>query len=592
MGLPEEKSDQQEGVGCLPITPENIASKNLALILAVLFLTIFLFLGAGKAFDHRISHSFPAGMFASDAYTHNWVSQNLYDQETYNLPPASDFENDLGYQKEKGNYKLFHPPILPFISASIAKLSGIQVYSADTIFLFLAIALMVMFIYFIIAHFNETLALFSLPLCLLFIQKRFFISFGWGWWNFLIAEFFLIALMLLILSPRFKHRYFLIGILFTAAFMSHGVELGYAAIFIIFYLVFVFFTDRREFWPLIKEQIKSSLVFMVFGGYYLILLFRTMGAMGYHQIRLMSNSAFMQQVYAGTPPNYFIFFSEFAWLRIVLVLGLIISIYLLFKNKNKVIAFAVFVVFMSLSPYLYIMAGERGFQWRFLWPIYLAMAFGAVCFLIYSFLGKFLRKNETQKKRLVLKIVFFVLSLSLLLWLVLPMLFMGEGAVGKTEMEAYGWVHQNTDQYARIFVMYAPQNSQITSLYLLKRELFVARPEVAQNMDPKSSQVSSLINPKMTVDYFCRKEDCSLFSQSHFLEYRKKGTNYYENRSVCSFDYIFLSLKNYEEFNKFNLAYLQNLINKRIYEIVFNNQAVIVAKKAMNAEECEVQFKP
>ena len=279
-------------------------------ILLLIFITIFTFLGAGKAFDHKISHNSPTGFMASDAFTHNWVAQNTFDTNYVDKLPEYAFSNREEYEEKVNNYVLFHPSVLPLSTASIAKLSKLNVYDVNILLVFIFIVLIILLNYFILARFNETLALFSLPLILLFLQRKFFISLSWGWWDFMIGEFFLFAVIFLILTPWFKHRYLINGLLIILAFMSHGMEAGYAAIFIAFYLLYSLIFNRKEFFLLLIEQIKSLAVVILIGLYSINIFLKGMGALGYHQVRFMSNAEFLAKAYGGVPANYFIFFGE------------------------------------------------------------------------------------------------------------------------------------------------------------------------------------------------------------------------------------------------------------------------------------------
>src|SRR3989344_3747946 len=556
---------------------------SIDVVLLIIFLAIFVFLGAGKVFDHQITHPSPTGFMASDAFTHNWVSQNLYDTGSYDRLPEYAFRNKEEYQEQADDYKLFHPPVLPFITASLAKLTGLNVYDVDIVVVYLVIVLMIVLSYFILARFSTALALFSLPLCLLFLQRKFSISLTWGWWNFMLGEFFLMATIFLILSKPFKYRYFLSAVLITAAFIAHGLEAAYAAIFIVFYLLFYLVFNKKDFLKMFLEQVKSMFLVILFSGYCVLVLFKTMGAEGYSQVRFMSNAEFLNTFYGGQPISYFVMFEDFTQFKILLIIGSLVMLYLLIKNKHEVLTYWAFVIFMSFSPYFYIMAGERGFRRRFIWPIFFSFAFGAVIFLAYSFL-----KSKHKK---YLRIFIFALVLGTLLFMVYPLPYQGTGVIGEKEYGSYQWVHSNIDPYAKILEMYSPQNSQISSLNLLKRELFVSRPETVQALSLDNSTISLLIQTDMKIDYFCLKKDCSTFGKSNFSEYRNSGYKYYENRSVCSFDYVYMSLRNYEEVNRINVAYLQNLLDKQIFKIVFNNEGVVIAQRMREGEECETSFK-
>lgn len=563
-------------------------SKRINIIFLLFFLILFTFLGAGKVFDHQLTHLSPTGLMASDAFTHNWVAQNAYDAGFLNQPPAYGFENNAEFLEKKDNYKLFHPPILPILTASLAKFSGLNVYDVNIILLFCLIILLILMIYFILSKFNETLALFSLPLTLLFLQRKFFISLTWGWWDFLIGEFFLIAIILLLLSEKFKSRFFLSAILITVAFMSHGVEAAYAAIFIIFYGLYHFLFDRKEIKNLILEQIKTIIAILLLGGYSINIFMKSMVAMGYSQIGFMRNTEFIAQTYGGTPANYFIYFTDFIDFRALIVFGCLILVYLLIKKKSNLLPYYFFVLFMSISPYAYVMAGERGYQWRFLWPIYLSFAFGAVIYFIY-----YLIKNKIhQKYNQYLKISFFIIVLGIFLFLILPLPFNDPGLVDSLDYFSYQWIHQNTDSYAKFLIMFTPLDNQISRLYLLKRDMFISTQESWQSINLDKPQILNLKDHDPLDLCFCEKEDCSLFQESHFLEKTHARNKYYfKNLSVCEFDYIYLNFKNQQEIHAKNVEYLNFLISKNISQIVFNNKQIVIAKNILKGEQCETKFK-
>ena len=75
---------------------------RITLWLVILFLGVFLFLGAGKISDHQITHASPTGMMASDAFTHNWVAQNTYDTGYIDTPPNYAFDSKEEAEQKVG----------------------------------------------------------------------------------------------------------------------------------------------------------------------------------------------------------------------------------------------------------------------------------------------------------------------------------------------------------------------------------------------------------------------------------------------------------------------------------------------------------
>jgi hypothetical protein len=117
--------------------------------------------------------------------------------------------------------------------------------------------------------------------------------------------------------------------------------------------------------------------------------------------------------------------------------------------------------------------------------------------------------------------------------------------------------------------------------------------KLMETKSPTNSQINLIekLTKHQFIAFFCEKEDCSLFKESHFLENRAElGLGKELNLSVCSFDYIYLNLKNQPEINAKNIDYINHLINENIFKIVFNNQQIIIAKKILKGESCESKF--
>ncbi len=556
---------------------------KIAFWLALIFLAVFLFLGVGKSFDHQLTHPSPTGMMAADAFTHNWVAQNTYDTGYVDQPPDYAFSSQKEGEEKAGSYKLFHPPVLPLFTASITQLSGLNLYDVNILLVFIFIALMAAIGYFIIAQFNETLALFSLPLALLFLSRKFFISLSWGWWDFLTGEFFLFAIILLLLAEKFPLRYILTALLITAAFMSHGVEAIYATVFIVILLSFTFLLERKEFKNIFWEQLKAAAAALIIIFYPLYLFLQTWGKIGGSQIYNMSYSQFM----ATHGSNYFILFSEFAGFRILIIAGILLTGYFLARKKSALLSYYLFVVFMSLTPYLYFTTGERSFQWRFLWPIYLSIALGAVVYALYLVIKKAVPIALAH----FMKPLMFILLFGAFLWLVLPLPFQGAGLVDAQDYASYAWVHQNTDKYNTFLILYSPINDQISRLYLLKRDMFISTAESWKALQLGSSKQETLKDYDHA-GFFCEKEVCPFFGESQFIKrLEKTRAVYFKNLSICQMDYLYLPLKNQQEiFNK-NVQYLQYLVKKNIIQIVFQNEAAVIGQNILKGEACEFKFK-
>jgi hypothetical protein len=551
-------------------------------ILLILFITTFMFLGAGKIFDHTIVHNSPEGFMASDAFTHNWLTQNYFDNGYINQPPLYGFNNEVEYQNNINNFKTFHPTILPNIVVSISKLSKINLFNINIITVFFFVILIIIFNFYILSKFNYLLALLSLPFTLLFLQRKFLISLTWGWWDFLTGEFFLFSVILLMFLKVFNKRFFLLAFLISAAFMAHGVEAGYSALFILFFLISNLLFNKNIIKTLIFEQFKAILITIVLCLYPLMIMLKTWAKIGGSQVMFMSFSKFI----STHNSNYFIYFNEFINFRIIILLGCLLLLYLMLQKKISILPYYCFVIFMSLTPYLYFTAGERSFQWRFLWPIYLSFAFGTFCLMMYNLVYKFLNNKSISK------LISFFSVLLILILIVTPLPFIKSNILDNLDFDSYKWIHKNTDPHSKFLIMYSPLNSQVTRLLLLKRDIYVSRIETLQNMKIKDSKFIKLNRIFYNGAFFCYKKDCSFFQKSDYLSWVAKRKEYHlKNESICNFDYVYLTYKNQKDINDFNSFYIQNLINKNITKIVFNNQNVIISKNLIKGEECEERIR-
>jgi len=198
---------------------------DLEKVFLVLFFGVFLLLGNGFLFGHRLQHDYPYAYLASDAFQHQTRAQGIKDAGSYKNEPSYIV---MGVQNAVGYY----PPALYHLGVILSYVSGLEVY--DTIyflvFFFAAVASLVM--YFIIKQFNKNVALISLPVSLLVFSGGLYTGFAWGHWPSLLSQFFLIAFAWCIVMIDLEKSYILIAITFASIALTHTSEAVFAFVII------------------------------------------------------------------------------------------------------------------------------------------------------------------------------------------------------------------------------------------------------------------------------------------------------------------------------------------------------------------------
>ena len=96
---------------------------DLEKIFLISFFGLFLLLGTGFLFGHSLSHEYPYGYLASDAFQHQTRAQSIKDAGNYRNEASYII---MGVQNAVGYY----PPVLYHLSVILSHLSGLEVYDA------------------------------------------------------------------------------------------------------------------------------------------------------------------------------------------------------------------------------------------------------------------------------------------------------------------------------------------------------------------------------------------------------------------------------------------------------------------------------
>ena len=190
----------------------------------IAFLLLFLWLGLGTLWSHTLSHDFPYGYSASDAYQHQvraeWVKENGYSHEAPHI--VMGYEDVIGY----------YMPGPSHLAALLSHASGLETYDTIYFMAFFASALSALVMYFALKSFDKNIAILALPFMLLAVMNSFYGAMLLGQWPFLFGNLFLVGAFWAIAKVEWKKSYLLIAAFITAIAMNHASELIFVAGFL------------------------------------------------------------------------------------------------------------------------------------------------------------------------------------------------------------------------------------------------------------------------------------------------------------------------------------------------------------------------
>lgn len=542
-----------------------------------IFLTAFfglmLFLGPGILFGHKISHDYPFGYGASDAFQHQIRAEAIKDAGNfrYEAPYISK-----GFEKVVGRY----PPILYHLAVILSYSAGIEVYdSIYFIVVFFAIIASLL-MYLIIREFNNAIALISLPLSLLIFSYPVSAGILLGHWPSLLSQGFLILLFWTILRRELNYSYLLIALAMAATTLTHTSETIFGAIFLaIFFIIKLLFKNLKK--SEIKNMALTVIIFLVISFYYLVIFWNTWRNQGY--------SFAFQPVWEENPGFYI---AGFGLLLIPIILGLIFS---MFDLKNAHAAIIAGITMLTGGFLNYIGFELRSFQIRFFWPVYLSVFFG-----IGIYYGmKFVIKKRSIIYTAILFIVFCLLFIGIIKFpplketkhQVIPYIpqldrATSQGLMNPFHWEAFKWLSEKTEKDAKIYFFYGDIYSQDALLRNSKR--------IHYQVDPDDF-IKALQERKIKRVYISElpgDNGGGIKVRKSFFVYENADRNELEGYSsgpkdICSFDYlIFDKLSRVEALWRYNLIIAEDILKKDFIGPVFENDVVAILKNKNKGGDC------
>ncbi|MAE43026.1 hypothetical protein CMO93_04595 [Candidatus Woesearchaeota archaeon] len=546
---------------------------DLEKILLILFFAIFLFLGPGTLFDHKIKHDFPFGYSASDAFQHQVRAEAIKD--------AGNFKYEAAYiSKGIENVEGRYPPVIYHLSVILSYTAGIEVY--DSIYFIVSFfgVIAALIVYLIIRNLNKTVAMLSLPLSLLIFSFPVSIGYLWGHWPSIFSQSFLILFFWSIMRMNMKQGYILVALSLSATALTHTSETIFAFVFLALFLVIKLIMKKLSKDD-IKNMVLSFIIFFIISFYYLVIFMNTWAKQSYKFM--------VQPIWEGNPGFYI---AGFGLLLIPIILGLVFA---LPKLKNAHVSLILGYA-MLIGGFLNYAGFEvRSFQIRFFWPIYLAIFFGFGTYALFKLIIK--------KWNFIYTSIIFVVFIILLSGTIeLPILKQtdiqnipsipqinrasSQGMMDPFHWQALEWLSENTEQNSRIYFFYGDIYSQDALLRNSKRVHNQVDPEdfikAIQDKKIKRFYISEL--PGDTGGTISKRTGIFSFegvSQSIPHE------DHFGPQDICKFNYlIFDKASRQEVLAQYNLLIASDLIKNEYINPVFENEVIVILKNEDIEADC------
>lgn len=534
---------------------------NLENVYIVAVFSLLLFLGIGNLWGHKLSHDFPYSYFASDAFQHQTRAEGIKDAGSYRNEP---YYNVFGISNVIGYY----PPVIYHLAAIISHVSGLEVY--DTVyflpFFFAAVASLIF--YFIIRKFNTNVAILSMPLTVLLFYNGAYTGFTWGNWPSLLAQFFLVAFFWALVNYELNRNFILLGIFLGAVFMSHSSEAFFAGFVLIIFSFYLLFRKSLNL-SIIKNFALGLILVVIISSYYLVI---------FRYVWMERQPYTFSVIKEWGAPSLFI--ADFGILLIFLGIGLISGL-LLFKSKDvaPLIISSMMLVFGYSN---YVGFGDRAFQLRYFWPIYLSFLLGLGIYQI----AKIVYPKWSQAHSIVFATIIFVL----LSFASLPLLpsysrISNQGVMDSYHWQALDWLSRNTEKDSTIYFFYGDIYNQDAVLRNSKRAHKLVIPQDYVDAIQKR-EIRRFYDTESPGDggggAAVRK---SLTKFTFKLDEREK--EFSGRTDICKYNYlVFDKQASQQAFAQYNLLLASELLKKDFVKLVFENEISIVLKNNKPGEDC------
>ncbi len=547
----------------------NVTKEHLLELIFLFLITgLFLWNGAAILFDQKITHDFPWGYLATDAFQHQTRIQWIKDVGSYYYEPPY---LSAGLKDVIGTY----PPLIHHASIALSYASGLEVYDASYFLVFVFGIFSLLTVYLILKEFHPFVALLGIPLVLFtFFVKGSWDGYYFGHWPSLIGNFFFIVCCWSLSKIDLKKSYLLIALFLSGSAFGHTSSTIFTGLFIIVFFAIKFALKRLQL-SQVKTFFIALIIFLAFSSYYLLLF---------------------QQSWLQTQPYKFYILTEGEWslgggiftltdfkaMFPLVLLGAVLSLVIITKENNFAPLFSLFSLFAGLTNYVGFR--NRAFNFRFHWPITLAFLSGFSIF----WLLKFVNKNW----KYVLVLAFSTILTISLVYAYAPQKTSTPGLLDENTWKALMWLKDNTSENSQVYFWYGDGYDQAAFLGNSKRSVTLVRPEAFAD-----ALRNNTIKRKYLSQFYTEYGAGGLRRNGLFNVSLLQKDKYYSDLAsyhevdICNYDYhVFTKSSKYVPvLGVYNLIIANDLLKNSWIKQVYDNPNIIILKNENNGVDCIVE---
>jgi len=581
---------------------------NFEYVFLLLFIAAFLFLALGNRFDHRLTHEYPYGYFASDAFFHNSVADYMKQQGIIKYTPPWEVGGHEGVYDA-------HPPMLFQLTLVFSNLTGFESYDSIYIITVLSVLGMILLFYIITRKASRSIAMLGLPFSLLILTKTFKISFAWGYWLFAVGAFFMAALWYAIINLELKRSYMIMGLMYAAVALAHPPEIVYGVIFTALYAGLKFFREKKIDPRTIKTIVIAGIIGLVLSAYSLNIFVRSFlltegfrGDFVFGQgfgmpfmslAELLGWTGFAQSHgWIGISIGHTGFLTFFEFLGLLVMVALMTAAIMFLKNsRNMWDASFVSLFSFALGYLIYFGVGKRALTHRFYWYVYALFFIGTALYFLITIAA------SIAGKKLGSRAVVFIAAVLLLLTFsnASPETKMGSGVMDKDNWDAIRWISKNTPKNELIFYLYGDTVAHNAPVYSAERVGLIAAQknyqEASRNKrlnetqrwylaDSYQAYVCDLGFPKLGY-YSDRLRIGNPKCEDRPFKPLNEYPDYIRFKSVCNMTYLYIPTRTQNPFiTQYNNIFRQTLLSNDWITEVYRNNRVSIIQNTKPGVEC------
>lgn len=530
-------------------------------IYLIFIFSLVLFLGYANLVDHKLSHDFPYGYLASDAFQHQTRVEWIKDEGNYRgEAPYIVFgiKDVIGY----------YPPVIYHLSVLLSYASGLETYDTLQFMVFFAASLAAIVMYFIIRKFNKQVAILSLPLTVLLFYNGLYTGFTWGHWPSLLSQLFLVGFFWHVANIGLRHSFVFFALFLSAIILTHTAEAIFAAMFFAVFLAYKLL--RKEFgFGIIKNAVYGSIITAI-ATFNFLVIFKFVWAV---------RQPFTLSVKSSWDAPL-MFFGNFGILLAFFAISIIVS--LAWFKKKDMLPFVIAVSMLLFSYTNYVGFDTRAFQLRFFWPIYLSFLLGLGIFYAVNLIYK---NWKTLHSIAVSIIVVIILTTSSFAFIPSYRKLATPGIMDIFHWESLQWLDKNTEKGAKVYFFYGDIYNQDAVLRNAKRFHGLVVPDDYVDAASKR-EIRRFYETELPGDGGGGAVQRPSFFSFHFAA-DGIGDTLAGKKDICQFDYfVFDKASRQPALAQYNILLANELAKKDFIAQVFQNQLVVILKNSRSGEDC------